>query len=151
MTLSTWLPSYSSSFSSCIFCSCAWDTDPLNQWSFSTHTLSYFLSLGMLFSLSRILSHVRNSVKLFLMPEAEPIILFPLLKQSWTPYYYGMYHPELQLTLYRSFPPSVLGIPWRKDRICFCSLPTPLHLVQTGTQQELNKNISWRKWINKWK
>lgn len=70
---------------------------------FQTH-FHTSLSLNMLFSLSGILSHVRYSEKLFLMPEAGPITLFPLFKESSAPYFYSMYLPELQLILYMSSP-----------------------------------------------
>ena len=131
---------------------CTLDTEPTEPTLiFQTH-FHTSLSLNVLLPLSGILSHVRYSEKLFLMPEAGPITLFPLFKEPWAPYFYSMYLPELQLILYMSSPhplTTILAIPWRQGPCVFCSLLTPLHPVQVWHIVGTKKNISWIK--EKWK
>lgn len=94
--------------------------------------ICYFLSLEY--------SYVKYSVKLFLMPEAEPITPFSFLKEPWTPYYYSMYHSELQLILQMSFSHTIMGIPWRQRPGLFLLIAdSSVPRAEPGTQWELDK------------
>lgn len=86
------------------------------------------------------------------MPEAEPITPFPFLKETWTPYYYSMYHPELQLILY-VFLPQYTGNSLKAKTMSGFAYHWFL-CTQSRTWDTVGAKqifLEWRKWKNKWK